>query len=689
MKKIFTVFVLIGLIISCDEPNSTTLTRTVKIIGIAQVGQILTADTSSLGGSGEITYQWKRGTSNVGIDNNIYIIQTYDIGSVITVTVSRSAFSGSITSAQTDVVIGNNMGTIGLSYTKINNGTAYSVSKGTSNAAEIVIPAVYEGLPVVEILDSGFTSYDSLKSIILPNGVTRIGSYAFFHCVNLISILIPSGVTNIGNFAFQDCNGLTTIFYEGNSSLNWVSISVGSSNTALTIAKILYYSEIYPGTENTHWRFVDNSPVVWSTPGLVFTLINNDTEYKVSKGTATVDDIVIPYTYEGKSVTSIGYFGNYSNLKKIIIPDNITNIEGGAFNGCISLESIIIPNSIMSIGNGTFSDCIRLASITISNNVTIIGSHTFSGCISLESIVIPDSVISIGDGAFSGCTSLINITIPNSVTGIGINAFANCTSLISIFIPNSVISISMPFYYTHNEVAFFGCINLISITVDQANLYYTSEEGVLYNKEMTRLLRFPEGKRGSFSIPNSVTTIGRDAFYGCTNLTSVIIPSSVINIDYGAFAGCTSLINIIVDSINPNFTSQDDVLYNKEMTRLIGFSGGKNGSFTIPNGVTYIGYRVFENCNLTSIILPDSITSISAMAFMGCTSLMSIIIPNSVTYIDYMAFNNCNSLTSITLGASVYLYPNQIGNLYDAYSVGGAGTYATTNPGSNAVWRKR
>ena len=154
--------------------------------------------------------------------------------------------------------------TPGLEFTLINNGTAYSVSKGTANAAMVVIPAVYNGRPVTEIADSGFTSYTNMTSIIIPNGVTKIGSYAFFHCDNLTSVVIPAVTTNIGISAFQNCGNLNAIYYGGADSAAWSAKTIGSANESLINAERYYYSETNPGTALTHWRFVNGQPAVWN-----------------------------------------------------------------------------------------------------------------------------------------------------------------------------------------------------------------------------------------------------------------------------------------------------------------------------------------------------------------------------------------------------------------------------------------
>ena len=337
--------------------------------------------------------------------------------------------------------------------------------------------------------------------------------------------------------------------------------------------------------------------------------------------------ITIPSEIDGKPVASIG---NY------------------AFEDCTGLTSITIPDSVTSIGNDAFLDCTGLTSITIPNSVTRIGNNAFNYCTGLTSITIPNSVTSIEDSAFKYCRGLTSITIPNSVTSIGYAAFEHCTGLTSITIPNSVTSIS--------DWAFDGCTGLTSINVANENNYYSSNNGVLFNKKKTELIRYPEGKsQTSYTIPDSVTSIGYGAFYGCTGLTSITIPDSVTSIGSNAFEYCTGLTSINVASGNNCYSDNNGVLFNKKKTELIRYPEGKSQtSYTIPDSVTGIGDGAFWDCTgLTSITIPNSVTSIGNWAFFECTGLTSITIPNSVTSIGDGAFNSCTGLTSITIPDSV------------------------------------
>ena len=272
-------------------------------------------------------------------------------------------------------------------------------------------------------------------------------------------------------------------------------------------------------------------------------------------------------------------------LTSVVIPSNVTNIGGGAFYGCTGLTSIDIPNSVTSIDYDAFY-C----------------------CRGLTSIVIPDSVTSVGGGAFNGCDVLTSVTIGSGVTSIGDNAFGNCGSL-------------------------------TNITIDSNNNTYDSRDNcnAIIEASTNKLLC---GCQNTV-IPNSVTSIGNNAFNGCTGLTSIDIPNSITSIGEEAFWGCSSLTSIDIPN---SVTSIDDSAFH--------YCRGLT-SCTIGNSVTSIGDDTFNGCRgLTSIVIPDSVTSIGGGAFEDCTNLTSCTIGNSVTSIGSYVFEYCSSLASIVSNAT-------------------------------------
>ena len=269
-----------------------------------------------------------------------------------------------------------------------------------------------------------------------------------------------------------------------------------------------------------------------------------------------------------------------------------------------------------------------IKSAIIESGVTSIGAYAFEGCSSLASVTIPDSVTTIGDWAFSNCSSLASVTIPDSVTSIGHGAFSGCSSLASVTIPNSVTSIG--------SGAFYGCSSLASVT-----------------------------------IPNSVTSVGDHAFTFCSSLASVTIGNSVTSIGDSAFYDCTGLTEINYNAKAVTDLTSSSYVFDNAGTAGSGikvtFGDGVEKipaylfcdcdgltSVTIPNSVTTIGDSAFCFCsNLTSVTIPDRVTSIGDSAFCGCDGLTKVTIPDRVTSIGDSAFQNCSSLTNVTIGNSV------------------------------------
>lgn len=285
---------------------------------------------------------------------------------------------------------------------------------------------------------------------------------------------------------------------------------------------------------------------------------------------------------------------NFVTYKDITF--NVTSIGDYSFQACKEVTSVTIGNAVTSIGESAFNST-SIETINIPESVVSIGLAAFCNCSNLKTAIIGNSVTTIGSVAFQNCTNLVSVTIGNNVSVIGVQAFSNCESLSSITIPNSVSSIG--------GNAFYGCASLTSIT-----------------------------------IPNSVTSIGDDAFAGCTNLASVNIPSSVTSMGSGVFSGCTNM--PVMDNIRYADTYLVEAI-DKTLT-----------TYSIKEGTRWIGNSAFSKCvNLTSIILPETISRINNGAFSECTNLMEVTIPSTVTSIDGSAFSKCTKLQSIKIPNSV------------------------------------
>jgi len=435
---------------------------------------------------------------------------------------------------------------------------------------------------------SPFCNDTKIKVVTIDYGVTSIGKYAFRSCKNLTSVTMPNSLTSIGENSFDACIDLTSmIIPDSVKSIGEHAFYTCTSLKNVTIGNSLNMISnfVFVGCNSLENIMVDENNLNYSS----------------------IDGVL----FNKKKTELILYpVGNSRNAYSI--PNSVTSIGYYAFWGCTNLRNIKIPNNVESIGDYAFYNCTSLTSVTIPNSVTSIGNDAFYGCSSLTSVTIPNSVTSIGNNAFYGCSSLTSVTIPDSVTSIGYSALSSCTSLTSI-----------------------------EVSYDNEN--YSSVDGVLFDKDKTKLIQYPAGSnRTIYNIPNSVISIGSDAFVGCTSLTSVTIPNSVTSIGGSAFSGCTNLTSITIpDSV----TSIGSYAF-EDCTSLT--------SVTIGNSVTSIGGSAFSGCtSLTSITIPDSVTSIGDYAFYECTSLKSVTIPDSATSIGDYAFYECTSLKSVTIPNSV------------------------------------
>ena len=467
-----------------------------------------------------------------------------------------------------------------------------------------------------------YSNRNSITSIVIEDGVTTIGTYAFSNCKNAQSVTIPRTLSVIHERAFYSCNSMTEAIF-GNTELAWEQVDNQDGTGILEDCSWTYGDHII--IQSTwSYTFYDDGLLEVSYPSQG--ILSN---IPFEKG-----DIYKIEIEEGTGSIGKQAFSDCANLRYVTIPDSVSSFGDYAFYGCISLKSVTIPDSVTNLGKNTFNNCTSLEEVTIGNRVTSIGEKVFYNCDSLTSIIIPDSVTSIGESAFNGCNNLTDLILGNSITDIGMYAFSGCQTLTNVTIPETVInigswaflgcqslvSITIPRNVTSiRYTAFNNCSSLTQIDVESDNTEYSSLNGVLFNKDKTRLITYPNGKTEThYTIPDSVVSIGERAFYGCSNLISVTIGNSVTSIGDSAFFQCSNLSSVI-----------------------------------IGDSVTSIEAYAFQECkSLTSITLPDSVTSIGNSAFSICSSLASITLPNSVTSIGRYAFSGLNRRVNVYYSGS-------------------------------------
>ena len=470
---------------------------------------------------------------------------------------------------------------LGLEYTL--NGEEYSVSGiGNCTDTDIVIPLAYNNLPVTSIDDRAFQSCrnEDPFSITIPDSVKKIGDFAFFNS-GIYRLTIENSVTSIGAQAFSDCDWLGTV-------------ALGNGVTSIG-------GDAFARREELRSISVDENNLV----------------YKSIDGNL--------YTKDGKTLIQYAIGKTESSF---IIPDFVTSISDSAFSYCSNLTDITIPDSVISMGNDAFIACQNLT-YNEYDNAYYIGNEDNpylvlfrSKSIGISSCNIHSETRFIHSQAFGSCSGITNITIPDSIMGIGRYAFWG-NGLVNITIGENVTKI--------DDYAFSSCKSLVSIDVDLNNANYKSIDGNLYTKDGKKLIQYAVGKNApSFTVPDSVKSIGGYAFYYSAHLESVVIPSSVESIGDYAFSYCKLL-----------------------------------QSASIGNSVTSIGRDAFSYCErLPAITIPDSVIIIGDYAFRNCKKLSSVTIGSSVRTIGTHAFAYCDSLMRIDVDLNNANYKSIDGNLY-------------------------
>ncbi len=426
-----------------------------------------------------------------------------------------------------------------------------------------------------------------------------------------------------------------------------------------------------------------------------FNVCSNLTSLRLPTGLRTIGNAAF------SACTSLGY---------VNMPEGVESIGEAAFYGCSALITMRIPASVKLIGNEAFARCTRLERFIVDEqnshyaapdgvlyNKTVttlvaypnakgstyslpatvgeIGPWAFMGCTKVERLVMSNALTTIGDAAFLGCSALSHIELPESLTSIGRWAFAECAALRRTTIPASVSTIG--------DDAFSFCDSLENIFVSNDNSHFTSDNGVLLNKERTKVVCCPGAKNGSYQLPNSVTAIDDHAFYGSHALQEVVIPAGTTLINNNPFVFCDSLEKILVDDANSSFSSVDGTLLNKERTAILAFPNGRTGDYAVPQTVTAIGSEPFMmSKRLTRLALPATLTTIGDYTFLGCEELTTVNIPPSVETIGNGAFADCTELERIICTGAPIVNTAFADESYEKAHVIVPGGWSTTYMGS-------
>ena len=534
-----------------------------------------------------------------------------------------------------------------------------------TSATSADIPAEINGVTVTSIGNRAFYHCSNLTSAIIPEGVTSIGDSAFSGCSSLRNVTIPSSVTSIGNGAFFSCDSLTSVTIpEGVTSIGESTFYYCEDLTSVTI----------PGSVTSIGEDAFNS---------CFSLTS----------------VTIP-----EGVTSIGDFSfkTCTALTTVILPNSVTSIGRYAFSGCRSLMTITIPDGITQIADSVFSDCSSLMNIEIPDSVTRIGAGAFKNCSSLTSVTIPEGVTSIFDYTFEGCSSLTTVTIPSKVMNIGKRAFF-LSGLTSVTLPKWVESVG--------NKAFSNCDGLTEINVAEGNSVYSSENGVMFNKAKTTLLAYPAGKtEAEYCIPDTVTSIGDSAFFGCNNMKSITLSDRIVKVDSSAFGECDGLLDITVCNLECEI-AVGNTLGLPDLAYVHGYAGSTAESFANDYGYYFVDienpvpqqmsgncgdavtwqydresrtltisgsgamddYSEYQNeqsvippwCHvkmtsngvkwvkrkfyIQSLVVEPGVTYLGSYAFSNCMYLENVTISETVTCIGEAAFLGCNGLPAVTI----------------------------------------
>ena len=556
------------------------------------------------------------------------------------------------------------------------------------------IPGSLKNLVITKATDlqrSNFYGCDRVRSITLPDTVTKIAPYTFSDCVGLETVRLPANLTEIPEYTFSGCVRLNAVqlpkqitligagAFQNCTSLTEMTIPDGVRILPVNVfaeCSSLRHITLPSGLEAIESSAFQNCVALDSLeiPSSVTRL-----QTGALSGCNSLTALTVPFVGEtadaprplsflfGGTTTELEEltvqnartiaeraFAGFSALTSVTLLGEIERIEARTFQRCTSLQTVLLPEGVTEIGEYAFEDCEALEAIKLPDTVTMIGEYAFEGCTSLQTLQIPSRMTVIRQGTFSGCTSLRSVTLPDSVHTVESRAFAQCSSMtdaawligIEVLGNNvfescaSLTTASLPAKLTTIPLGTFSdCTALHTVTLSSQ----TETIGSLAFKNCTSL--------SSINLPSSVIHLGDGVFMGCTALTDLIIPKSVNRIGQNVIAECSSLKTLSVPFIGSNRDNADKLSY------LTGDADLPGLRYVTITDAYSLANSTFAECDyLESIRLSDGLRSIGKGAFRNCQSLTEVTIPNSVTYIERGLLEGCSSLTILSvpfIGTSV------------------------------------
>lgn len=502
---------------------------------------------------------------------------------------------------------------------------------------EVTIPSKIggaDGDKAVTQLENPFWGNEAVKIVHFEEGIESVGALAFNGCVNLEKIYLPESLTKIGKWAFDDCSSLPEITLPKNVC-NIEFEDGGDSTSDGFFCGCSQLKNINVDSENAYFASV-NGILCDKSGSTMLAYPEGKDVFSIPKSVTTLSDRA-QHQIQGFKVFQVEE-GNTS----FVIVDNILYGNNkseliSCLPGAENMGSITLMAGTKKIDDYAFTNCESLTNVVLPEGVQEIGKGAFYGCVNLESVSLPGSLSHIPMSAFENCKNLKGIDLPEKLESIGEGAFEGCDSLKRIYIPKNVESLHVALGIAYGKTAFCGVKSLESIDVSEDNLYYSSEDGVLYDKNKTKLYQCPAQKE-TVKIPDSVGEIQCAAFSGCNKLQKIDLPVSLKLISISAFSDCTGL---------------------------------------------------------QGMIFPDGLKTIDVTAFKGCTGMKFVAIPPSVTLIDYGAFytRNFEKILDVTIKcmkdsyaesyAKEHGFKYEIVDSFDGLVVGGedgSGGGETKNP---------